>query len=132
MADENAPAFTAVLPELAQALDRLLRREGLDDLADTVAHLQINAIGGDGGLIYFVAPQSIASPPPSKHAAADRANWSYMYHPGRKRYWLGRVPRRRWTLAVEQIDDRVALVAVGEATGALGEKLAALSQALPE
>ena len=98
MVSEGTPALTAVLAELARALDRLLRRQGLDDIAEAVAHLQIQAIGGDGGLIYFVPPQSIASPPPNRHAATDRAKWSYMYHPGRKRHWLGRVPRRRWTL----------------------------------
>jgi hypothetical protein len=132
MADEDAPAFTVALPDLAEALDRLLRRDGLDDMAETVAHLQIRAIGGDGSLIYFVPPESIASPPPNKHAAEDRANWSYLYHPGRQRHWLGRVPRRRWTLVAEQIDGRLAVVAVGDAAGALGEKLAALGQTLPE
>src|SRR5215210_6712921 len=35
-------------------------------------------------------------------------------------------------LVAEEIDGRLALVAVGDAGGALGEKLAALGQTLPE
>lgn len=131
MPNEGAPTLTAVLPELADALDRLLRRQGLDDIAETVPHLHVHAVRGDG-LIYFLPPQSVASPPPNEHAAADRSNWSYMYHPGRKRHWLGRVPRRRWGLVVEQIDGRLAVVSVSDTAGALRQRLAALSQTLPE
>jgi hypothetical protein len=111
------PLLADELPDLATALQRLLQRQGFTELADSVPALRIH---GCDGPIYFVPPGSIKRPPPIRHGADDTSKWHYMYHPGRKRHWLGRVPRRRWTLVVEEIDGRVAVLLVDDAAGALG------------
>jgi hypothetical protein len=30
-----------------------------------------------------------------------------MYHPGRGRQWLAKVPRKRWTIIAQEIDARI-------------------------
>jgi hypothetical protein len=124
----SPPLLTEEIPDLANALDWLLHRKDLADLAATVPALRVYSIkaGRTEGSLYFVPPDSIERPPPSRHAANDRSRWSFMYHPARKRHWLGRAPRRRWYLVVEDIDDRIAVLHVAGTAGPLGERLVQL------
>ena len=121
------PLLADVLPDLAVALDRLLRRKGLNDLAGVVPELRIHAV--ERG-IFFVPLATIEHAPPLKHGADDRSKWSYMYHPGRRRHWLGRVPRHRWGLVAEEIDGQLAVLTVSDTAGALRDQLAALQTRL--
>jgi hypothetical protein len=125
MTDSRPPLLRDELPDVAAALDRLLRREGLSELAESVPELRIHSVQG---AIHFVPPASIKRPPPISHGADDRSKWSYMYHPERKRHWLGKVPRRRWYLVAEEIDGQLAVLTVGDTAGALRDQLSALER----
>jgi len=114
------------LPELAKGFDRLLCRKGLDELASRLSSLRVFAAGRHG--LYFVPPDFIKRPP--DNVTTDRSKWSFMYHPARKRYWLGQVPRRRWLLTLEVIDGEPAVLHVDSAAGTLHEKLLALQREL--
>lgn len=118
------PLLCEAVPELADALERALAREGRAALAESVAQLRIHHAADR--VLYFVPPESIKRPPPARpgRPAEDATKWSYMYHPARKRHWL-RVPRRRWALRVEDIDGRIAVLSVSHA-GTLGPQLDAL------
>ncbi len=60
-----------------------------------------------GRTLYFVPPETIASPPPIRHDSDDRSL---------------RMPRRGWLLIVEKIEGQVAVLTVQHA-GTLGPTL---------
>jgi hypothetical protein len=101
---KEPPLLVDALPEIAIGLERLLRRKGLDELAATVPGLRVHA---NEGALYFVPPRQVKRPPQGPHAPVnDPSRWSFMYHPNRRRYWLGTMPRKRWSLVVEVIPAR--------------------------
>jgi hypothetical protein len=118
---KEPPLLLDALPEVGTGLERLLRRKGLDELAATVPRLRIHA---NEGHLYFVPPSQVKRPPAGAHAPVDDPlRWSFMYHPNRRRYWLGTMPRKRWSLVVEVIDGRIGVLTVSNATGELAQKL---------
>jgi len=106
------PLLVDVFPETASVMERRLRVQGRDDLADSVKRLRIRSgietVFHDAGNLTFEPIGPLERPPPGpKWRADDRSKWSIMYHPDRHRHWLGKVPRKRWGIVAEEIDGKI-------------------------
>ena len=106
------PLLADVFPDIASVMERRLRRQGRDDLADSIKGLRIRSgvetVSHGAGYLTFEPIEPLERPPPGPEwLASDRSKWSVMYHPGRDRHWLGKVPRKRWTIIAEEIDGRI-------------------------